>query len=170
MRTYLINLWCSRIQNTHPYGEALLEPFVLLIHTLMVKHWLLPCGNNSQTDWLPARRTLEVLKLAGRLTPSLLEQRKLWRYTTRDDCVMQHGHELCNHLQERKLKCKNSALSVTHVDKVMCTYIIWHTNTNKIKVLTWTALSKTSYNTCLWTETVLKEFLKNVSASFPSLY
>ena len=26
---------------------------------------------------------------------------------------MQHGHELCNHLQARKLKCKNSALSVT---------------------------------------------------------
>jgi len=28
---------------------------------------------------------------------------------------MQHGHEFCNHLQERKLKCKNSALSVTCV-------------------------------------------------------
>jgi len=26
---------------------------------------------------------------------------------------MQHGHELCNNLQERKLKCKICALSVT---------------------------------------------------------
>ena len=45
---------------------------------------------------------------------SQVKQRRLWRYTTRDDCVMQHSRELCNHLQERKLKCKNSALSITY--------------------------------------------------------
>jgi len=58
---------------------------------------------------------------AGRLKPISTEQRELWRYTTRIDCVMQHDHELCNHFQERKLKCKNSALSVTKY--VLCVYI-----------------------------------------------
>jgi len=104
MNTKHTPLWRSTVRTlcspySHPYVEALFIPL-----------W------KQLTDRLTAaRRALEVLKLAWRLTPSLLEQRKLRRYTTRDDCAMQHGHELCNHLQERKLKCKNSALCLTLV-------------------------------------------------------
>jgi len=38
---------------------------------------------------------------------------------------MQHGHELCNHLQERKLKCKNSALGVTVDNKHLIVAACW---------------------------------------------
>jgi len=61
VRTYLINLWCSWIQNTHPYGEVLLEPFVLLIHTLMVKHFLFPPWKQLRDRMLLARCTLQIV-------------------------------------------------------------------------------------------------------------
>ena len=96
---------------SHPYVEALLEPFVLLIHNLMVKHWLFPLWKQL-ADHLTASERRTTSRLAGRRWTT--EQRRLWRYTTRDDCVMQRGHDLCNHLQERKLKLNNSALSGTY--------------------------------------------------------
>jgi len=80
----------------------------------------LPCGNNLQrsTAASETHTQVEASWTNWRWTTKhewnhANEQRRLWRYTTRDDCVMQRGHELCNHLPERKLKYKKSALSVT---------------------------------------------------------